>query len=156
MIRQISPGEFLSDLVRNCEGTKKYIIDFQLTILDKKSAFETLVSQMGKMWTNQARIDNSRELLIECYTNKHLSSLIAFPKRSPYQISSKAKVKGCSQNTREDSSEIESSDREIRKHRFSEELPTLLEIYDNELDLTIISSDSDELNKGHIISEEVL
>lgn len=81
---------------------------------------------MGKMWTSQARIDSFRDLFIDCYTNKHLPSLIAVSKRSPYQIFSKGKLKGYSQNTREDSSEIENSDREIRKHRLSEELPTLL------------------------------
>lgn len=105
------------------------------------------------MWTHQARLDNSRELVIECYANKFLPSIITLPKGSPYQLSFKNKIKGYSQNTREDSAEMEGSDREIRTHRLSEELPTLLEIYDNELDLTIISSDSDELSKGHVICE---
>ena len=44
------------------------------------------------------------------------------------------------------------SQKSSRRYKSWEENP-LFEIYDNELDVTILSSDSDELSGSHIISE---
>ena len=89
-----------------------------------------------------------------CYSNSNLAQLVSSSKKSPYLSTGPKvnKLKGSSQSTRKESAELNESQKSSRRYKSWEENP-LFEIYDNELDVTILSSDSDELSGSHIISE---
>lgn len=96
------------------------------------------------MWQSRARLDNTRELVLECSSNLYLDKLFSMQKKSPYLISGGrgSGLKDQSLNTRADSAELQNSSRGSGRRRSSSGGQELFEVYDSELDVTIISNDS--------------
>lgn len=59
LFEQLNSRELFSELIRNREAAKKYIIDFEIEMKDQNKKRITL-DQHGKMTYNSASLDNGR------------------------------------------------------------------------------------------------
>ena len=59
IFEQLNSRELFSELIRNHEAAKKYIIDFEIEMKDQNKERVTL-EQLGKMTYNSASLDNAR------------------------------------------------------------------------------------------------
>jgi hypothetical protein len=59
VFEQLNSREFLSELIRNREAAKKFIIDFEIEMKGQNKE-RTSLDQLGKMAYNSASLDNTR------------------------------------------------------------------------------------------------
>jgi len=59
LFEKLNSRELFSELIRNHEAAKKYIIDFEIEMKDQNKDRFTL-EQLGKMTYNSASLDNAR------------------------------------------------------------------------------------------------
>jgi hypothetical protein len=113
---------------------------------EKDLAFEKQPC-LDEVWVTHASMDADRELVLTCYSNSQMASLHTSPRKSPYLNSEPRglRAKGSSLGTRNDSTaSTDSENNPIRHRTHSMGSSPVIEIYDSELDMTIISNGSDE------------